>query len=373
MDYNSLVRQMRGNVLSKLDGAEKEKYFAQLDEYHERVYWSYKFELLYSRFEDELPQGKPADTPVTRRLGVIDKGLFNFVGTCWAVLNYSKAPAEQGPCCAHMRAKLELLTKTWARYSRLFDEMVEDRVCILQSLVNEDLWCPEKQLDGLVDFYCHRAPRLADPRVKRIIRRIVQEFLDRAAAEGVGLDTLPAGRRPIEDNEECLICQLPLLGVSEDDLDWCRLQCGYAFHAECIEKWFKSNGGDVGWEIPRCPYCRQLWLYRAVPLHIQHQRLRDLIMEPASGSPDEDNAFSWNDVYGNPANEDNADQNPDGDNEPMSTEVDDAPASPDEGNSNEGEELLMWTEDMENHPVRVEVESHEEEENLDVAADDDRW
>jgi len=60
----------------------------------------------------------------------------------------------------------------------------------------------------------------------------------------------PISEEEAPDAADCVVC----LGVREDECkcktrpNWCRLQCGHAFHEECIFEWLQK--------APRCPICR---------------------------------------------------------------------------------------------------------------------
>lgn len=57
-------------------------------------------------------------------------------------------------------------------------------------------------------------------------------------------------RKPIHPNENCSICYDPLLpanSTDDDELVWCKSQCGTNYHRDCFEEWRESGGGT-------CPY-----------------------------------------------------------------------------------------------------------------------
>jgi hypothetical protein len=55
-------------------------------------------------------------------------------------------------------------------------------------------------------------------------------------------------------NGECPICYMDLAS-NENELVWCKAQCGHNLHKSCFDQWAKSQRGqDV-----RCVYCRTPW------------------------------------------------------------------------------------------------------------------
>ena len=64
-------------------------------------------------------------------------------------------------------------------------------------------------------------------------------------------------RKPLTDM--CGICWSPDL-IPENDITWCKAECGTNFHASCFQTWHLSDRG--GAEEPLgCPMCRTTWLY----------------------------------------------------------------------------------------------------------------
>lgn len=64
-------------------------------------------------------------------------------------------------------------------------------------------------------------------------------------------------RRPVEG--DCGICMSALRddNSSDEDLVWCRAQCGNNFHRGCLREWIDHrSGGNL---LPTCPFCRTLW------------------------------------------------------------------------------------------------------------------
>jgi hypothetical protein len=80
-------------------------------------------------------------------------------------------------------------------------------------------------------------------------------------------------RKPIEG--DCSICCEEFLPSSENDLEWCKTQCGNNFHRICIEglkKFYQEKNQPI-----LCPLCRIEWTNIEEPLHqnIHHKRKRE--------------------------------------------------------------------------------------------------
>jgi hypothetical protein len=72
-------------------------------------------------------------------------------------------------------------------------------------------------------------------------------------SEVAGSDSEHNGKRKPADGE-CPICYMDL-APSENELVWCKAQCGHNLHKSCFDQWAKSQRGQ---EV-RCVYCRSPW------------------------------------------------------------------------------------------------------------------
>lgn len=64
-------------------------------------------------------------------------------------------------------------------------------------------------------------------------------------------------KQPIEPGDECPVCLEKL--SSEQELVWCREQCGNNFHRACIVSWFDFNDLNTEPVNYTCPVCRVAW------------------------------------------------------------------------------------------------------------------
>ncbi|RAH45370.1 RING finger protein [Aspergillus brunneoviolaceus CBS 621.78] len=201
------------------------------------------------------------DSPITHRLGLVDFDLLRFLGLCVYVMRQSR---NMGHRPSHLfLAQIEVVSVSWARYSRMYDEMCAGR---LRDVADTDSWVaefgseilPALMRERLPGCFSSRLVTLQDATVQRIVRGIVQQYLGAEAADRMGIDNLPTGPRSSQGSETCLICQQPLEETQGVPLEWCRIQCGYAFHSQCVIEWFTTP--HSAHSAPRCPHCRQLWL-----------------------------------------------------------------------------------------------------------------
>ncbi|PYI31814.1 hypothetical protein BP00DRAFT_415299 [Aspergillus indologenus CBS 114.80] len=193
---------------------------------------------------------KPAfrDSPITRRLGRIDFDLLRFLGLCVYVLRQSR-DMDYWPSPFFL-GQLEVVSK----FADIDSWVAEFGPEILPTLEKE--WLPSNCPSRLIT--------LQDATVQRIVRGIVQQYLGVEAADQMGIDNLPTAPRSRQENETCLICQQSLAETQEEPLEWCKIQCGYAFHSRCVIEWFMSP--HLVHSPARCPHCRQLWLAPMVGL-----------------------------------------------------------------------------------------------------------
>ncbi|PYH84528.1 hypothetical protein BO82DRAFT_399362 [Aspergillus uvarum CBS 121591] len=212
---------------------------------------------------------KPAfrDSPVTRRLGPIDFDLLRFLGLCVYVLRQSR-DTNHWPSPFFL-GQLEVVSVTWGRFSRLYDKIRAERI---QKFADIDSWVAEFGPEILPTLEKEWLPgscpswliTLQDATVQRIVRGIMEQYLGAEAADRMGIDNLPTAPRSRQENETCLICQQSLAETQGEPLEWCKIQCGYAFHSRCVIEWFASP--LLVHSPARCPHCRQLWLAPMVGL-----------------------------------------------------------------------------------------------------------
>ena len=81
-------------------------------------------------------------------------------------------------------------------------------------------------------------------------------------------------RREVDEDETCPICYEDLLGVSTDDLVYCKWSCGRNIHGRCMRVW-SDHQASLARDLS-CPLCRQdcgefLWTPAFKP-HLRAQK-----------------------------------------------------------------------------------------------------
>ncbi|KAI5813942.1 hypothetical protein BZA77DRAFT_250886, partial [Pyronema omphalodes] len=93
-----------------------------------------------------------------------------------------------------------------------------------------------------------------------LTREELEEIFSRAGTRGTGVGEILGSlvhRKPISAEDPCPICfsEITTEELENEELLYCKAQCGANVHKECFGFWRRTKGADV-----TCVLCRQPWI-----------------------------------------------------------------------------------------------------------------